>query len=79
MHLFFLSTTLQKACSKETARIVDFVGRHFGRLFHVAAAALALSLLPGLEGQLVLLELVAPVRVDLLVVGSLVGRAAPVK
>jgi hypothetical protein len=38
-----------------------------------------LSFLPGLEGQLVLLKLVAPVRVDLLIVRRLVGGAASVQ
>jgi hypothetical protein len=41
----------------------------------VLALQCFLSFLPGLEGQLVLLELVAPVGVDLLVVCRLVGGA----
>ena len=38
-------------------------------------ATLSLLLLPGLNGEFVLLELVAPVRVNLLIVGGLVGGA----
>ena len=38
-------------------------------------STLSLLLLPGLNGEFVLLELVAPVRVNLLIVGGLVGGA----
>ena len=45
-------------------------------MIDIYLSTLPLLLLPGLNGEFVLLKLVAPVRVNLLIVSSLVGSGA---